>query len=202
MKALDRFLQRWRMAKAVPHIQPGDSVLDVGCADAALFKVLGSRIRSGVGIDEDGCNEVQGSYRLMRGRFPDDLPPTETFDVITVLAVLEHIPVDAQETFARSCFERVQPGGRVVVTVPQPSVDRIIDVLKALHLLDGMAEHQHYGFDTRRTSAIFEAAGFRTIVSRRFQLRLNNLFVFYRPRELTPKVELSVDPTAQPVLMP
>lgn len=72
------------------------------------------------------------------------------------------------------------PGGRIIATVPEPAVDRIVDVLLRLGLADGMALHEHHGFSPSETRAIFEPAGFRLLAHRRFQLGLNNLFVFER----------------------
>ena len=64
--------------------------------------------------------------------------------------------------------------------MPHPLVDRILDVLMALHLLDGMEAEAHHGFDPGSTVPVFEGAGFRTREARRFQLGLNRLFVFER----------------------
>jgi SAM-dependent methyltransferase len=181
-KTLDRLLQRWRITKARPFVPFNAKVLDVGCADAALFKILGHRVSAGLGIDPD-VEPAQGSnYRIVRGLFPRDVPDESGFDTITALAVLEHIPEAGQPEFAQACFDRLRPGGCVVITVPHPFVDRIIDVLKRFRVLDGMADEEHYGFDPRRALATFEAAGLTRIVERRFQLGLNNLFVFARPR--------------------
>ena len=63
MNPLDRFLQRWRIGKAAPYIPAGARVLDIGCADGALFRQLRSRIREGVGIDP-GVSRVCGEARI------------------------------------------------------------------------------------------------------------------------------------------
>ena len=187
LKPLDRFLQSWRMRKAIPHIGRDQVVLDIGSADGALFKRgdVARRIAGGIGIDPDATPVQAEHYRLVRGSFPNDLPVDQQFGTITMLAVLEHVPTDQQPQFARSCFERTLPGGRLVVTVPGPMVDRIIDGLRTLRVIDGMSVEQHYGFDPRRTVPLFEEAGFKLTVSKKFQLGLNHLFVFAKPATVT-----------------
>ena len=104
------------------------------------------------------------------------------FDAITMLAVLEHVPTDAQAGLAQACAIHLRPGGQLIITVPSPAVDRILEVLMALRLVHGMSVEQHYGFDTESVPAIFSGHGLGLTVHRRFQCGLNNLFVFRRPK--------------------
>jgi SAM-dependent methyltransferase len=181
MKTFDRFLQQWRVRVARPWIRAEDRVLDVGCADGVLGRtILG--VREYVGVDPDApALPSRPGFRVIRGAFPDCLTDREPFDVITMLAVLEHVPLSAQASLAAECLRRVSPGGLLVITVPDPAVDRILQVLQAIRFIDGMETGQHYGFDPRRTGDLFASAGFEIVLHRRFQLGLNNLFVFRRP---------------------
>jgi hypothetical protein len=70
--------------------------------------------------------------------------------------------------------------GCVVLTVSHPLVDQILDLLMTLRLLDGMDVKGHHGFHPGATVPVFEGAGFRTRIARRFQLGLNRLIVFDR----------------------
>ena len=125
-------------------------------------------------------------FRLISGRFPADLAESDSFDAIVALAVLEHIPLAAQDEFAHACFERLRPGGVVILTVPSPMVDRIVHLEMALGLADGCgAMHEHYGFEPSHTTPLFKRAGFALERERSFQLRLNHLFVFRRGIEAT-----------------
>jgi hypothetical protein len=65
--------------------------------------------------------------------------------------------------------------------VPSSRVDDLLKVLKAVRVVDGMADHQHYGFNPLHAIAAFEGAGFKLERHSRFQLGLNNLFVFRKP---------------------
>jgi SAM-dependent methyltransferase len=183
MKLLDRVLRDWRIAQATSQIPPGAEVLDVGCHDGALFRAIGPALRRGLGVDGDLLGELEGERYLLRpGHFPEAVGAHEgPFDVVTMLAVFEHIPVEAQASIVRSCWDLLRPGGMVVITVPAPLVDTILDVLMQLRLLDGMETDQHYGFEPSDLVPLFTDGGFETMVERRFQLGLNNLFVFRRP---------------------
>lgn len=177
MRVLDRVLRRLRIARALPFVRAGDRLLDVGCYDRALIERVAGRVAGAVGIDPLAEPAAEGAVRIVRGRFPEDLDaPDGAFDCITALAVLEHVP--SPEAFAAACRRLLRPGGRVVLTVPHPAVDRIVDWMIRLRLADGMDFDEHHGFDVERTAPIFEAAGFRTLADRPFQLGLNRLFVF------------------------
>jgi SAM-dependent methyltransferase len=178
IKQGDSILQAWRIRKAAPYIPPNAHVLDIGCSDGALFRALGDRIASGVGIDTAPVPPDHGSFRFIQGLAPAALPEGDRYDAITMLAVLEHIPPAPQRELAASCFALLQPRGRVVCTVPSPQVDTMIHLGQRLRLLDGMAEHEHYGFAPGDTVELFTHAGFRLLLHRRFQLGLNHLFVF------------------------
>jgi SAM-dependent methyltransferase len=173
---LDRFLQRLRVRAALPHIQRGARLLDVGCADGHLLRVLDGRIRGGVGIDVDATAVSDGTtYRIVRGAFPDDLDDAGPFDVITMLAVFEHFREADRPRVVDACRRLLRPGGRVVMTVPAPVVDRIVDLLRALRLAHGMDIDAHHGYRPEETALHF--SGFRVVRHERFELGLNNLYV-------------------------
>jgi SAM-dependent methyltransferase len=183
MKRTDRLLQRWRIAKAARYVPAGARVLDIGCFDGTLFRQLADRVGAGIGIDPTlpGSHTMHaGRFELIAGRFPDDLPDTDPFDVITMLAVLEHFPVAEARQIARDCAQRLKPGGQLIITVPAPVVDRILDFLKLVRVIDGMGVEEHHGFDALSTPTLFASEAFSLQRAERFQLGLNNLFVFTR----------------------
>lgn len=181
MKFLDRVLQDWRIVKARPFIPRGARVLDIGCADGRLFKRLQGEMGQGLGIDPSlSRNGAAGSVRFISGRFPDDMPPVEAFDVITLLAVLEHFPPSRYANLKEGCLRFLKPGGFLIITVPSSRVDSILSVLRRCHLIDGMSLDEHHGYAVQRTKDIFSSPQFILAKHRRFQLGLNNLFVFTR----------------------
>ena len=183
MKRVDVILQNWRIDKAASWIPPQARLLDVGCADGALFHRLRSLLGTGgVGIDHDlPETRILHDATLYPGDFPHDLPDdVGMFDAITMLAVLEHVPSAEQPSLGAACAKHLRPGGRLILSVPSALVDPILDVMKAVRLIDGMSLEEHHGFDVNATPAVFSSAGFRLLRRERFQLGLNNLFVFER----------------------
>lgn len=157
-------------------------VLDVGCFDATLLESLGKKLAKGVGLDPLLDKEVVGPrWKLVRGRLPAGPVLEGPFDAITMLAVLEHVPESDLPALAAEIQALLAPSGRLILTVPEPAVDRVLAALSALHLIDGMSLEEHHGFKTAATRALFEGAGLRLLVHERFQLGLNNLYVFERP---------------------
>lgn len=181
MTGLDRFLQRWRIRQARRFVPDNARVIDVGAHDGELFAALGARLREGFGVEPLArAPHAAGRWVIQPGYFPAVRPPDAGWDAITMLAVLEHIPRAEQFMLAEACRELLRPGGRVIITVPGPAVDAILAVLRALRLIDGMSLEQHYGFEPADTLRVFAPPAFRLAHRSRFQLGLNNLFVFER----------------------
>ncbi len=178
MKAFDYWLQKQRISQASRYIRQQDKVLDIGSYDGALFEQLKHLQLTGAGIDPLAQNENKGNYNLVKGLFPQALKTDEKFNCITMLAVLEHIPTDAQQVLAQNCFDYLMPQGRVIITVPSPLVDYVLTVLRFFRIIDGMSLEEHYGFKTEHTSHIFSSPNFRLLKHKTFQFGLNHLFVF------------------------
>jgi SAM-dependent methyltransferase len=182
MKLVDRFLQNWRIDKARRYIPSGARVLDIGCADGALADRTPG-LAEYVGIDpalESLPPRPNRSY--IRGIFPQALEDSRPFDAITMLAVLEHVPPDQQTPLAENCAAYLKEGGRLIISVPSPLVDHILDGLKLLRVIDGMAVEEHYGYEVGQTPALFNVGGLSLLKWEKFQLGLNNLFVFQKDK--------------------
>lgn len=105
--------------EAVTALRP-TRVLDVGCGDGRMLQLLRGVVPERVGVDPS-----EKAIRFARAFNPDaecvagtadDVPGT--FDVVTCVETLEHIPDAQVEPFVRSLAARLAPGGALVVSVP------------------------------------------------------------------------------------
>ena len=133
-----------------------------------------------MGIDSNLTNAFEfGTCRLIPGYFPQDFVESRTFDVITMLAVIEHIPKDVLPEVADACWKYLNPGGQIVITVPHPRVDSLLEIMKALRIIEGFSIHEHYGFNPEYLLDLFNR--WKLIKKERWELGYNNLFIFEKP---------------------
>ncbi len=93
-------------------------ILDVGCGAGLFFDAL-ERFGRVEGIESDPIAlERAGRWRgrIHLGELNDTFRPMESYDVILMLDVLEHL--DYPEQLLRYAKALLKPGGRVVITVP------------------------------------------------------------------------------------
>ena len=157
-------------------------MLDIGCGDEGyLLRRLTAARRDG--IDPTLAGEYRESgLHIANGFFPGDLPRlglTGPYDAILALAVFEHLSECDMESARTALPALLNPRGRLIITVPHPFVDRILDILMFLRLIDGQAVEEHHGFDPADLARL-ASDRIRLIRRTSFQLGLNNLFVFER----------------------
>lgn len=174
MKLGDKLLRRWRFSKARPHVK--GSVLDVGCHDGAFLRSISAPRRRGVDIV---IPQAARAPWLEQTRL-EGLALHESFDTITCLATYEHLSHSERTSFWKLAHKNLSSEGKLIMTVPHPWVDYILEIGKSLGLLSGMDDHQHT--DVNANDLIKEARGHELSLERleRFQFGLNRLFIFRR----------------------
>jgi trans-aconitate methyltransferase len=183
MKAIDKFLRAWRTRIALKAVPKNIvSVLDIGCGDEGyLLRRLNVARRDG--IDPTLASEHrEPGLHLAIGFFPGDLPmhgQVGPYDAVFALAVFEHLTEHDMAAARAALPDLLSPGGRLIITVPHPFVDRILDILMFLRLIDGQAVEEHHGFDPADLARL-ASDRIRLIRRTSFQFGLNNLFVFER----------------------
>jgi ubiquinone/menaquinone biosynthesis C-methylase UbiE len=184
---LEPILRRMRVKKVLPaiHRYPDCRLLDVGCGwDYRLLKTVEPFISSGVGIDfkvrEMESAKIKTLRMLMTGSLPFE---PESFDIVTMLAVLEHLS-DPLRMISET--ERVlKKGGRLVLTVPSKIAKPVLEFLAyRLHIVSEveMKEHKQY-FNHKDLRGLLCRSGMTIEQHRYFQMGMNNYCV---ARKTTP----------------
>jgi 2-polyprenyl-3-methyl-5-hydroxy-6-metoxy-1,4-benzoquinol methylase len=180
MRIGDSFIQLWRLQIARRWIPPGSRVLDIGCHQGELFRMLEQRIGPSVGLDPLYKRKAGPERHLFFPQeFHEGLPfRNGSFDVVVLLATIEHM--QEKSAVAREASRLLSPGGLVVITVPSLFVDKILSVLLRIGIVDGMSLEEHHGFSPDELPGIFGPEGFKLKRKQKFQIGLNNLYVFER----------------------
>jgi 2-polyprenyl-3-methyl-5-hydroxy-6-metoxy-1,4-benzoquinol methylase len=134
-------------------------ILDVGCGDGLLFPSLAG-FGSVFGVEADETTLAADSPwrpQIYCQPFDAAFQPGQTFDLILMLDVLEHLPEpEAALEHARTLLS---PGGRLLMTVP---------ALNALWTTHDDVNHHYIRYDRRSFRSLAAAAGVEVLVLRYF----------------------------------
>jgi 2-polyprenyl-3-methyl-5-hydroxy-6-metoxy-1,4-benzoquinol methylase len=123
---------RWLLRREPSLKSGGLALLDYGCGAGDLLRVLGSL---GMQAGCTGCDVSAGMLEEARKRWPADLGPVPAlliqdgprtpfgeaqFDIVTVSAVLHHVPVAERPAVYRELARLLRPGGRLYVFEHNP----------------------------------------------------------------------------------
>jgi 2-polyprenyl-3-methyl-5-hydroxy-6-metoxy-1,4-benzoquinol methylase len=181
-------IRRMRLKRVAAQVPPGSRVLDLACGMGFLADELPGDCRY-VGVDRMSLpyrtDAKQGAADrryltkdLLDDRAFDDLA-RETgshFDVITMVAFLEHITDPGG--LVRRCAALLADGGVIVGTTPHPCGRLVHDTLARLWLCSREGADEHETFLSRaELETIGRSVGTMRLY-RRFLFGLNQLFVF------------------------
>jgi ubiquinone/menaquinone biosynthesis C-methylase UbiE len=171
-------LLRWlRCRKVIARIPPGSKVLDIGCGRSATFlKAIAPRIHHGVGIDFK-VNPIQTkNIETMQLHLDEKLPFADaSFDVVTMLAVLEHIEHEKQ--ILREIHRVLGDQGKLILTVPSVWSQPVLEFLSyRLKIVDEteIRDHKRYYNRAKLRKVLVEQCDFKNFYHRYFQLWMNN----------------------------
>lgn len=184
--ALDLFICRWRSRIVRQHVRPASTILDFGCGHQALFLLSVQRdIRSGIGLDYDAtpaqpAPNIEIRQFHFRERF--DIPD-RSFDQVTILAVLEHIPPDHVDVLFREFCRILVDGGQILLTTPTPAAKPVLEFLAfRLKIISApeIADHRHY-YSMTDLQALAARHGLVCSTYRQFLLGFNCFAAFTKP---------------------
>jgi ubiquinone/menaquinone biosynthesis C-methylase UbiE len=181
---LEPILRRARVARALPVVRkyPECVMLDIGCGwEARLLRSLEPYVARGVGIDRKAPPLNSDKLTIIRAELGAKLPfDDESFDVVSMLAVLEHLedPLGMLKEIKRV----LRPVGALVITVPSHAAKPVLEFLafrmKVVSAAE-IADHKRY-FGKADLKAISAEAGLRMVQHKYFQCGFNNFAVFSR----------------------
>lgn len=181
---LEPLLRRLRVRQVLPFIKqyPDCRLLDIGCGwEARLLKTVEPYIKSGVGIDFKAGEVHTPKITTRRLALDKVLPfPKKSFDVITMLAVLEHLAEPL--AIAREIERILVSGGRLIITVPSRAAKSVLEFLAyRLHIVSEaeIKDHKAY-YNYRDLAALFGKTRLEIERHRYFQIGMNNFCVLIR----------------------
>jgi ubiquinone/menaquinone biosynthesis C-methylase UbiE len=143
-----------------------DWIVDVGTADGLMLAELRkifpySRL---LGLDRSynllTATQLDGIYKIQSDALAIPLK-TATVDAVIATAVIEHVP---NPTFmVRECARILRDGGLVVMTTPQPTMERISSAIGLLK----EAGHQET-LNLKQLESMFVGEGFEVLEKRKF----------------------------------
>lgn len=174
---------RARMAhKIISKEHKRNRILDIGCSSYPIF-LLTSKFVEKFGIDKQYSAPTQVSKRFKLVHYDlekDDLLPFEEsfFDVVSMLAVIEHLEFNDSVQVLSEVYRVLKPGGICIITVPSTWTDKMLHTMAHLSLISRVEIEDHRSnLRSSRIVKILRQAKFSAINSGYFEFFMNRWFV-------------------------
>ena len=152
-------------------------VLDYGCGSGALADVVNADCYVGYDIDAASIDEARRLHP--RHEFTLTAPQEGSFDTVASLAVIEHMA--QPDAFVRGLAELCKPGGRIVLTTPNPLLDPAHHLGAKFGLFSHDASEEHVSLlDRKALAGLATSAGLGVVRYARFLLGANQLLVLQK----------------------
>lgn len=174
---LEPLLRRLRRRQVITQIPPNSEVLDIGCGkSAALLWAISPQIKRGVGIDFKVPNTCSSNIETRQVTLDTSLPFADaSFDVVTMLAVLEHI--ECEQEILKEVHRVLRKEGKLILTVPSIWAQPVLEFLAyRLRVVDEaeIRDHKRYYNRSKLRQALIDKAQFQDFQHKYFQLWMNN----------------------------
>ncbi len=151
---------RW-LRKMLNKLEPGSSVLDLGCGsgDPADVKIAREHKVTGVDISQTQINLARqnvpaGNY--IHGDAGSVEFPATSFDAVISFYALEHIPREEHETILRRTHHWLRPRGFLLISTEAGDVDGVVGQWLSVPMYFSC-------FDTETVKRLVNEAGFEIV---------------------------------------
>jgi SAM-dependent methyltransferase len=144
---LEPYLARRRAAMAnlliPPELRRG-RILDIGCGSYPYF-LAHTAFKEKFAIDQlPPSTEEEIHWHTLDLNTGPTLPFTDAFfDVVTMLAVAEHLEPTSLSRLLAEVHRTLKPGGRVIITTPAARADRLLRWMARLGLVSAEEINEH-----------------------------------------------------------
>jgi len=177
---LEPLLRRFRIRQVLPYVKryPQCALLDIGCGwEAKLLRELEPHLSSGIGIDFKAPDIKTDRIETISATLDKELPfQDQSFDLITMLAVLEHL--DHPQAILNEIARLLRPGGGLLLTVPSWYAKPVLEFLSfRLGIVnpDEIRDHKQYFNREDLFELVGAIPGLQIGHHQYFQWRFNNL---------------------------
>ncbi len=150
---LETFLARRRAEMAnrlIPSAYRSGCIADIGCGHYPYF-LLNTRFYRKIGLDksikrQSAESEPTGNITFLRHDVEKDsiLPMEENCcDVVTMLAVIEHLEPKLVAPLLSEIRRILKPGGRLILTVPAGWTDSLLRLMARTKLVSSVEIDEH-----------------------------------------------------------
>jgi ubiquinone/menaquinone biosynthesis C-methylase UbiE len=185
---LEPILRWMRLKRVISYIPKNSVLLDVGCGTSAAFlKAISPEIKQGFGVDFKVDDNHFGNIKTIQLRLDNNLPfEDSSFDVVTMLAVLEHI--EKEQQILKEIYRVLIPGGKLILTVPsvwsQPILEFLAYNLRIISETE-VRDHKRYYNCEKLKKVLIEHNRFQDFTHQYFQLWMNNFCTVVKKSEYT-----------------
>jgi len=155
--------------RLIPHAYRGGRLLDIGCGSYPYF-LFHTEFREKYGLDQvvnkalnTECARNKTCLISFDVHRHDALPfKNQCFDVVTMLAVFEHIEPKRLPTLLGEIYRVLRPGGLFVLTTPAAWTDHLLKTMAKIRLVSPIEIEDHKDTYTHSKIARYlEASNFR-----------------------------------------
>jgi ubiquinone/menaquinone biosynthesis C-methylase UbiE len=165
--------------RKIPVQKRKGSVLDLGCGAEPYF-LTHTKFKKKYGIDWTIKDNTRKDMTLLERSIEEPLPYfNATFDVVTMLATIEHINKISE--VLKEAIRVLKPGGMLIMTTPTSMANKILKILAFTGLvsMEEVLEHKN-AYGKKEIKKMLMKAGYEKIKINSFEINLNNIATAYK----------------------